>query len=54
MYALYQKSRRVRLFLSCCWLVEVAVMAIFIGITFANIKGMCRCIRSHETISCSA
>ncbi|KAM5545597.1 hypothetical protein V8D89_000635 [Ganoderma adspersum] len=39
-YALYQKSRRVRLFLTCCWLVEVAVMAIFIGITFANIKAL--------------
>ncbi|KAM5545707.1 hypothetical protein V8D89_000745 [Ganoderma adspersum] len=39
-YALYQKSRRVRLFLTCCWSVEVAVMAIFIGITFANIKAL--------------
>ncbi|KAI1793631.1 hypothetical protein LXA43DRAFT_1121702 [Ganoderma leucocontextum] len=37
-YALYQKSSRVRLFLICGCLLEVAVMAIFIGITLANIK----------------
>ncbi|KAI1793635.1 hypothetical protein LXA43DRAFT_1092436 [Ganoderma leucocontextum] len=39
-YALYQKSRRVRLFLTCCCLAEVTVMAIFIGITLADIKGL--------------
>ncbi|KAI1793637.1 hypothetical protein LXA43DRAFT_1059660 [Ganoderma leucocontextum] len=35
-YALYQKSRRVRLFLTCCCLAEVTVMAIFIGMTLAD------------------
>ncbi|PIL34690.1 hypothetical protein GSI_03470 [Ganoderma sinense ZZ0214-1] len=39
-YVLYEKSRRVRLFLTCCWVVEVSVMAIFIGLTFANIKAL--------------
>ncbi|TBU52832.1 hypothetical protein BD310DRAFT_831342 [Dichomitus squalens] len=41
-YALYDKGRRVRLFLVCCWLAEVTVMAILIGITMANISGKCR------------
>ncbi|PIL34670.1 hypothetical protein GSI_03450 [Ganoderma sinense ZZ0214-1] len=39
-YALYQKSSRVRLFLICFWLLEVAAMVVFVGITFANIKAM--------------
>ncbi|TBU21656.1 hypothetical protein BD311DRAFT_771802 [Dichomitus squalens] len=39
-YALYDKSRRVRLFLVCCWLAEVTVMAILIGITMANISDL--------------
>ncbi|PIL34689.1 hypothetical protein GSI_03469 [Ganoderma sinense ZZ0214-1] len=39
-YALYRKSRRVRLFLTFGCLAEVLVMAIFIGITLANIKGL--------------
>ncbi|KAM5545610.1 hypothetical protein V8D89_000648 [Ganoderma adspersum] len=39
-YALYQKSRRIWLFLIFSCLVEIAVMAIFIGITLANIKGL--------------
>ncbi|TBU37840.1 hypothetical protein BD309DRAFT_973131 [Dichomitus squalens] len=39
-YALYDKGRRVRLFLVCCWLAEVTVMAILIGITMANISDL--------------
>ncbi|KAI0752482.1 hypothetical protein C8Q80DRAFT_456349 [Daedaleopsis nitida] len=39
-YALYEKSRRIRLFLICCCVLEIAVMAVFLGVTFSHISGL--------------
>ncbi|KAI0317213.1 hypothetical protein OF83DRAFT_1283573 [Amylostereum chailletii] len=37
-YALYEKSKKMRYFLASCCAVEVAVMAVFLGITLAHIS----------------